>query len=134
MPLKILMTLKNGHLILATALYNTTLPSNYIHNSTNIRIRVKEKVLLSLNQDKLVFGKYIFMGSTSPFLSNLGVSINLIKDFQSQIPYCYIIHKLKHPKKFSLFFLVFFDSMYCKVLNVQTFSVNHDKKAITIIG
>ena len=91
MRLKILMTLKNGHLILATALYNTTLPLNYILNSTNIRIRVKEKVLLSCNQDKLVFGKYIFMGSTSPFLSNLGVSINLIKDLPSQIPYYYII-------------------------------------------
>jgi len=90
--------------------------------------------MLSWNQDKLVLGKYIFMGSTSPFLSNLGVSINLIKDFPSQIPYYYIIHQLKHPKFFSLFFLVFFDSMYYKVLNVQTFSVNHDKKAITIIG
>jgi len=81
--------------------------------STNIRIRVKEKVLLSWNQEKLVFGKYIFMGSTSPFLSNQGVSINFIKDFPSQIPYYYIIHQLKHPKFFSLFFLVFFDSIGC---------------------
>ena len=126
--------LKNGHLILATALYNTTLPLITYLIPQTFEFVSRKKILLSWNQDKLVFRKYIFMGSTSPFLSNLGVSINLIKDFPSQIPYYYIIHQLKHPNVFPLSFLVFFDSIGCQVLNVQTFSVNHNKKAITIIG
>ena len=125
------MALKNGHLILATALYNITLPLiPYLIPQTFEFVSRKKFCCLGIRING--FSKIHFMGSTSSFQSNLGVSINLIKDFPSQIPYYYIIHQLQHPKFFSLFFLFFFDSISCQVLNVLTFSVNHDKKAITI--
>jgi len=44
--------------------------SNYIPNSTNVRIRVKDRFLLSWNQDKLVFRKIHFFGGSLGFQSS----------------------------------------------------------------
>ena len=87
--------------------------------------------MLSWNQDKLVLGKYILWGPLHPSLAIW--ESQSIKRLGKSDPH-YYIPPTETSKVFSLFFLVFFDSMYYKVLNVQTFTVNQDKKAITIIG